>query len=64
MIGHQPFHHRTKRGIRAPESRKESDVLAMMVSMDKAAVLEAVDAQFPERSGRIGDIRQQEVAKL
>src|SRR5712691_8467852 len=50
MIGHQPVHHRTKRGIRAPESRKESDVLGMMVSMHKAAMIEAVDAQFPKRT--------------
>ena len=25
MIGHKPVHHRTRREIRAPESRKESD---------------------------------------
>src|SRR5437588_13052957 len=39
MIGHQPVHHRTKRGHAAPESRKESDVLGMMVSMHKAAII-------------------------
>src|SRR2546421_4597565 len=46
MIVHQLVHHRTKSWIRAPESRKESDVLGMMVSMHKVAIIAAVDAQF------------------
>jgi hypothetical protein len=50
MIGHQLVNDGTKRGVCAFQSREESHILAMMLSMHEAAVIEAIDAQFPERT--------------